>query len=105
MPASDVLKNFRKDGYGDSKGEEKSSSGPRSFKLTEDEAKELQGGEGMEQHCLVTGRLGAGGEFTVTSVHSSDGSTMPDQDRMAEEAMAKSQQPPTMRPQTMPSPS
>lgn len=77
MPIGDSLKSFRKGGYGagkqDDGGEDKtSSSGPRSFKLTDEEAKELQGyskGPGMEQECTVTGRLGENGEFTVSSVH------------------------------------
>jgi hypothetical protein len=110
MAVSDVLKGFRKDDYKGKEKEEKSDSpGPRMIKLTDDEAKELQGyqkGPGMEQDCLVTGRLGEGGEFTVTSVRSPEGGA-PDPDGMASELMNKMRggMPPVMQNQTMPSPS
>lgn len=81
MPIGESLKSFRKGGYGadkqdDGGGEKSPSSGPRSFKLTDEEIKEISAysqGEGMEQECLVTGRLGPDGEFSVSSVHSPSG--------------------------------
>jgi hypothetical protein len=108
MPVSDVLKSFRKEGYGESPKEQgpQGAEGPRSFKLTDDEVKELQGyqkGPGMEQECVVTGRLGENGEFTVTSVHSPGGG-MNDENDMASQVMDKMGQAPTVRPQTIPSP-
>lgn len=106
MPAANLLKSFRQDGYGQNEPEEKeeSSGGPRMIKLTDEEAKELQGYQkqpGMEQQCLVSGRLGENGEFTVTSVHSPEGGQKnPDEAGMAQEMMGK-----MGMPQTMPSPS
>lgn len=106
MPVSDVLKNFRQNSYGkdDPEPDEKESSGgARMIKLTEDEVKELQGYQkepGTEQQCLVTGRLGEDGEFSVTSVHSPEGGANPDEAGMASEVMGK-----MGMPQTMPSPS
>lgn len=81
MPIGESLKNFRKGGYGadkqdDGGGEKSPSSGPRSFKLTDEEAKELSGYSeqpGEEIQCLVTGRIGPDGEFSVSSVKSSGG--------------------------------
>ena len=110
MPVSDVLKSFRKEGYGDKGGndDKETPQGRRSFKLTDDEVKELQGysqGPGMEQKCLVTGRLGEDGEFSVTSVHSSGGEGPGNEDEMAKEMMAKMGNAPVMQSQTMPSPS
>lgn len=103
MPVSDVLNKFRNKGYGKdepSGDDEKSPEGARTIKLTDDEAKEIQGGsqgDGAEQTCQVTGRLN-GSEFTVTSVHSGGG--MPDEKNMAAQVAG---QPPM--PMTMPSPS
>lgn len=109
MAISDVLENFRKEGYAGKKGKpEESSSGPRSFKLTDEEVKELQGyagGPGEEQQCLVTGRMGENGEFSVISVHSPNGEAPGNEDDMAREMMEKMGKAPMMRPQTMPSPS
>lgn len=111
MAVSEVLKNFRNKDYGSgsSKSDKNDSGGPRIIKLTDDEMKELQSyqkGPGEEQQCLVTGRLGDSGDFSVTSVHSPNGeSTMPDQDQMAQEVMGKMGQPPMMQSQTIPSPS
>jgi len=105
MAVSEVLKGFRKDGYGQSDGEDKKeSSSPRVIKLTDDEAKALQGEDGREVTAQVTGRI-TGSELTVTSVQGS-GSTMPDEN-MPEELMKKigAEQAPTVRPQTMPYPS
>lgn len=107
MPISDTLDQFRKGGYGEKQDKKSESSGPRMFKLTDDEAKAVQEyskGEGMETECTVTGRLGENGEFTVTSVRTPGGDGA-DQDQMASEVMAKMGQAPMMRPQTMPSPS
>ena len=110
MPVSDVLKGFRKGGYGsDKKGPENPSEkgGPRTIQLTDSEQKELQAyakGDGAEQQCLVTGRMGGDGKFTVISVHNPGGeSTMPDENEMAAAVMGK--QSPMMQMQTQPSPS
>lgn len=102
MPVSDVLKNFRNESYGKKDGgkPKEDSGSPRIIKLTDDEAKELQGYQGEpggEQTCEVTGRLGDNGEFSVTSVHLPGGG-MGDEKEMAAEVMGK-------MPMTMPSPS
>lgn len=99
MPVSDVLKSFRKGEYGKKEGGDEKLSGPRSFKLTDEEAKEIGQGYsgGEEQQCLVTGRLGPDKEFTVSSVH------LPGGEGEGDGGMPP--MPPMMRSQTMPSPS
>jgi hypothetical protein len=112
MPVSEMLKSFREGGYGkkpDENGDsEEMSGGMRTIKLTDSELKELQAyasSEGGEQECLVTGRLGPDNSFSVTSVRNPEGSTMPDQDQMAQEMMNKMDNAPVRQGQTMPSPS
>lgn len=115
MPISGVLKNFRQSGYGggDAPADDSgaSSPGPRSIKLTGEELKDLQGyGEpGQEQECLVTGRVGENGEFTVTSVRSTGGDDGPagpgDENDMASQVMGMMGKAPMVQNQTMPSPS
>lgn len=111
MPVSDVLKNFRQGDYGkkDIPEEKESSDGPRMIKLTDEEVKELQGYQkapGEEQQCLVSGRLGEDGKFSVVSVHSPEGGPGPNEEKeMAEKMMGPMGGPPMMQQQTMPSPS
>jgi len=115
MPVGDVLKNFRATDYGKDPGaapdpgssDPKAPEGPRSIKLTDEEAKDLQnyGEPGTEQQCLVTGRLDDKGEFTVISVQGQGGPGPGDENDMAAQVMGKMGMPPTVQQQTMPSPS
>ena len=105
MPVSDVLKNFRATDYGKDPGavdspDPENPEGPRSIKLTDEEAKELEGyGEpGTEQQCLVTGRLDDNGEFTVISVHAPGSSAPGDENEMAAQVMGKMGMPPSPSP-------
>lgn len=109
MPVSEVLKKFREKGYEDAPEKEEPET-TRVIKLTDEEAKELQGYQkepGMEQECLVTGKLEEDGHFHVMSVHAPGGG--PGQNEMDEMAgqVAGSPMggPPMMAMQTQPSPS
>lgn len=109
MPVSDVLKSFRKDGYGPEKdsSDKEESAGPRMIKLTDDEKKSFGEGDGSEVTCQVTGRY-SDGEFSVISVQgpSEEGKGPGDENEMAAKVMGMmGGGAPMVQNQTMPSPS
>lgn len=112
MPVSDVLKGFRSSGYEKKEDapqeKEKESSGVRTLKLTDDEAKEIAGyqqGPGQELTCEITGKLEDDGHFHVMSVHLPGGS-QGDMNEMAKSVAGSSLGgTPMMNMQTQPSPS
>lgn len=110
---SGALKKFREDGYPKDKGDEKpESSGVRTLKLTDEEAKSLEPyqekfGPGQEMVIEATGKL-EGTTFRVMSIQYAEGKGgegQMDMNADAEEMMSKFRQGPMMQSQTVPSPS
>lgn len=110
---SGTLKKFRESGYPKDAGQadenpsDPASSGIRTIKLTDDEAKELgqSGQPGDEVECTVSGKI-EGNTLRVMSVSSPGADDQnPDANADAEAVMSKFRQGPMVQSQTIPSPS